>query len=196
MSRTRITPLLLCALAWTIALQAQSYYGSVRGTIFDQNGGVLASGKVSLINQGTSEQRSTISSGSGEFVFSEVVPGTYSLVAESPGFKKFDRKNVVIGTQQQVSCRGWSLGRVDPAIGLRILGLFDCRPTNTSYLGTTAIIVWIAGCGVPCIRMRSWAESFSRSRPVLEISDSSSLLPHYPYPPHQRSNQTLATVVS
>ena len=63
----------------------------------------MASGKISLINQGTAEQRATVSSGSGEFVFSEVQPGTYSLVAEAPGFKKFERKGIIVGTQQQLS---------------------------------------------------------------------------------------------
>ena len=84
-------------------LLAQSYYGGLRGTVFDQNGGVLTGSKVTLINDGTKEQRATLSGAAGEFVFSEVVPATYSLVAESPGFKKFERKGVIVGTQQQVS---------------------------------------------------------------------------------------------
>ena len=93
----------LCAIACALTVQAQSYYGSVRGTLFDQNGGVMAAGKITLINQGTAEQRATVASAAGEFVFSEVVPGAYSLVAESPGFKRFERKNITVGTQQQLS---------------------------------------------------------------------------------------------
>ena len=117
MFSTRTPSLLLCALAWTLTMQAQSYYGSIRGTLFDQNGGVMASGKVSLINAGTSEQRATVSSSSGEFVFNEVVPGTYSLVAESPGFKKFERKGVIVGTQQQVSLEmKLELGQVSESV--------------------------------------------------------------------------------
>ena len=84
MSRSKTafyTRLAIGTLISALALQAQSYYGSIRGTLVDQNGGVLAAGKISLINTGTAEQRSTITSGSGEFVFNEVVPGTYSAVS-------------------------------------------------------------------------------------------------------------------
>ncbi|SPE28307.1 TonB-dependent receptor (fragment) [Candidatus Sulfopaludibacter sp. SbA3] len=63
----------------------------------------MASAKVSLINQGTNEQRSALTESAGEFVFSELIPGTYTLTAEAPGFKKFEQKGVIVGTQQQVS---------------------------------------------------------------------------------------------
>src|SRR5277367_4619811 len=85
----------------TALLPAQSYYGGLRGTIQDQNGGVITSAKVILINEGTSEQRAIVSTQAGEFVFSELVPATYAVVVESPGFKKFERKGIVVGTQQQ-----------------------------------------------------------------------------------------------
>lgn len=84
-------------------LHAQSYYGALRGTVVDQNGGAVASAKVTLTDQGTGEQRSIISTATGEFTFSEVVPAKYTLTAESPGFKKFEQKDVVVGTQEQVS---------------------------------------------------------------------------------------------
>jgi len=83
--------------------QAQSYYGGLRGAIADQNGGAVPNAKVSLINEGTAAVRSALSTSGGEFVFSEVIPATYTLSAESPGFKKFERKGVVIGTQATVS---------------------------------------------------------------------------------------------
>ena len=88
---------------FAVPAHPQSYYGGVRGTVLDQNGGALSSAKVSLINQGTNEQRSTLTGSAGEFVFSEIVPGTYALVSEAPGFKKFEEKGVIVGTQQQVS---------------------------------------------------------------------------------------------
>lgn len=86
-----------------LLLHAQSYYGGVRGSIADQNGGAVGGSKVTLIDEGTQSQRSTLSAPSGEFVFSEVVPATYSVVVESPGFKRFERRGVIVGTQQQVS---------------------------------------------------------------------------------------------
>jgi hypothetical protein len=97
-----VIPLLFIA-ATALPAPGQSYYGGVRGSVLDQNGGALPGAKVSLINEGTNASRSTLTDSTGGYVFSEVVPGTYSLVSEAPGFKKFEQKSVVIGTQQQVA---------------------------------------------------------------------------------------------
>jgi hypothetical protein len=86
-----------------VALEAQSYYGAVRGTVLDQAGASVPNAKVTLIDNGSNTQRAALTTSAGEFVFSEVIPGTYSIVAEAPGFKKFENKAVVVGTQQQVS---------------------------------------------------------------------------------------------
>ena len=84
-------------------IQAQSFYGGLRGAVTDQNGGAVPNAKVTLINEGTAATRAVLATGAGAFVFSEVIPATYTLFAESPGFKKFERRGVVIGTQAQVS---------------------------------------------------------------------------------------------
>ncbi len=88
-----------------IASQAlgQSYYGGVRGAAMDQNGGALTGAKISLINEGTNAQRTALTGSAGEFSFSEIVPGNYMLVVEAPGFKKYEQKGIVVGTQEQVS---------------------------------------------------------------------------------------------
>jgi hypothetical protein len=93
------------------ALCAQSYYGGLRGTALDQNGGSVAEAKITLTDQGTREQRSMLSTATGEFTFSEVVPARYTLSVESPGFKKFEQRDVVVGTQEQVSLN------VNPQVG-------------------------------------------------------------------------------
>ncbi len=97
-----LASLLLVIAAAGIA-QAQSYYGGLRGAVVDQNGGAVPNAKVSLTNEGTAAVHSVLSTSGGEFVFSEVIPASYTLSAESPGFKKFERKGVVVGTQAQVS---------------------------------------------------------------------------------------------
>jgi hypothetical protein len=109
--------LLVLASIVTINLFAQSYYGGVSGTVLDQNGGALVGAKVTLINEGTNAQRSTVSAGGGEFVFPELVPGTYGVTVEAAGFKKFEQKGVVVGTQQQVSVDAkLQLGQVTESI--------------------------------------------------------------------------------
>jgi len=85
------------------ALRAQSIYGGVRGLVADAQGGVIANAKVTLTDEGTGFARSTVSNTLGEYTFASVTPATYMLVAESPGFKRFDRRGIVVATQQFVT---------------------------------------------------------------------------------------------
>jgi trimeric autotransporter adhesin len=108
-----VTVLMLAA----VAASAQSYYGALRGTVVDQNGGALAGAKVTLVNEGTNTQRATLTESAGDFVFNELVPGTYMVITEAPGFKKFEQKSVIVGTQQQVAVAvKMELGQVSESI--------------------------------------------------------------------------------
>ncbi|MGC4050388.1 MAG: carboxypeptidase-like regulatory domain-containing protein [Paludibaculum sp.] len=98
----RTLPLLAALLATTINVQGQSIYGSLRGLIADSSGGTIANAKVTIIDEGTNQSRSVISNTSGEYSFASVTPATYKLVAEAPGFKKFERTGIAIATQQAV----------------------------------------------------------------------------------------------
>ncbi len=82
---------------------AQSTQGGVRGTVTDAQGASIPNVKVTLINEGTNESRSGITNGSGFYDFPDVVPATYTVTAESPSFKKFEHKNVLVGTQEFVT---------------------------------------------------------------------------------------------
>ena len=79
---------------------AQSYQGSVRGSVMDPQGATAPNVKVSLLNEATGAARSTLANSAGEFVFSAVEPATYTETAESPGFKKFERQHVIVATQE------------------------------------------------------------------------------------------------
>src|SRR5258708_5807226 len=81
----------------------QSIYGSIRGLITDASAAVVAGAKVNLINEGTGDQRSVSSNNLGEYVFSQAIPGTYTIAVEAPGFKKLERKGVVLETQGNVT---------------------------------------------------------------------------------------------
>ncbi|MDX2181720.1 MAG: TonB-dependent receptor [Bryobacteraceae bacterium] len=86
-----------------VSLRAQSIYGGVRGLVADAQGGVIGNAKVTLTDEGTGFARSTVSNSLGEYTFASVTPATYMLVAESPGFKRFERRGVIVATQQFVT---------------------------------------------------------------------------------------------
>ncbi len=90
--------LLVSVPAWT-----QSYQGGIRGAVSDQAGAVVVGAKVTLADESAGVTRSTLTSETGEYVFNQVVPATYSVIAEAPGFKRFERKGVAIATQQFIT---------------------------------------------------------------------------------------------
>src|SRR5215471_11186221 len=91
----RVAAFLLLVAAWP-----QSYQGGVRGVIQDPGGAVVGGAKVSLVNQATNVARTVLSNAQGEYVFSALEPASYDLQVEAAGFKRFERKDVVVGTQE------------------------------------------------------------------------------------------------
>ena len=87
----------------SLAAWSQSTQGGLHGAVTDASGAAVPNVKVTLTNQGTNEARSAVTNSDGFYDFSNVVPATYSVVAESPSFKKFERKNIIVGTQEYVS---------------------------------------------------------------------------------------------
>jgi hypothetical protein len=93
---------IFCAALLAVASWSQSYLGGLRGTVLDASGKSIGDVKVTLVDEAGGGQRATISAAEG-FSFSQVVPATYTVVAEAPGFKKFERKHVIVATQETVS---------------------------------------------------------------------------------------------
>ena len=65
---------------------AQTYLGGIRGSVHDP-GGVVPKAEVTLINEATNAKRTTTSNDVGEYVFTNVPPGTYSLRVAISGFR-------------------------------------------------------------------------------------------------------------
>ncbi len=93
----------LLAILAVAACLAQSTQGGVRGTITDAQGGAVAGVKVTLISQGTGEPRTTTTNHDGIYDFTNVIPSTYTVSAEIAGFKTFERKGVLVATQEFVT---------------------------------------------------------------------------------------------
>ena len=78
----------------------QGFQGGVRGAISDQAGALIPGTVVTITNVGTNATRSTVTNDAGQYVLGAVIPGTYNIKAELPGFKLFERAGVTIGTQE------------------------------------------------------------------------------------------------
>jgi len=75
---------------------AQSNYGAVRGIVTDVQGASLANAKVTLTSLGTKIARTTTTNGAGEYSFSAVDPGAYSVLISLEGFKQSENKSVTV----------------------------------------------------------------------------------------------------
>jgi hypothetical protein len=77
-------------------LLAQQGTTELRGRVIDVSGGALPGVSVTVRNQNTGNFRETVSGPDGSFIASSLAPGTYQVVAELQGFKKFDRKDLIL----------------------------------------------------------------------------------------------------
>jgi len=99
--RTVYASFVFILLAFTLlfaspCVDAQSNYGAIRGTVADAQGASLAKANVTLTSEATKLSRSTVSNGSGEYLFGAVDPGTYTVSVELSGFEKLERKGIIV----------------------------------------------------------------------------------------------------
>ena len=97
---TRIFVLLIVlsfALCGATAI-AQTTYGAVRGLVKDPQGAVLVGATVTLTNEGTKIARKTISNTSGEYTFTSIEPGSYTVSVTMDGFKKVENQGIGVET--------------------------------------------------------------------------------------------------
>jgi hypothetical protein len=97
---------LLVALAAIIPLQAtaQTFYGSIVGTVTDNSGAVVPGASVTVTNLGTNEARTVKSNGAGEFSFVNLVPASYKVAVQAANFKGYVKSpvSVVVNTSTRV----------------------------------------------------------------------------------------------
>src|SRR5437879_3207866 len=80
--------LLLLVLAWNApAARAQAVYGSISGIITDTTGAVVPGATVTITSADRRTADSVVTNESGLYVKERLLPGTYEVRAELPGFK-------------------------------------------------------------------------------------------------------------
>jgi len=69
------------------AMAQTSTTGKVVGTVTDPSGAVVPKADVELLNAGTNAMQTATANDSGEFVFPNVIPGTYKVTVKMRGFR-------------------------------------------------------------------------------------------------------------
>ena len=77
--------------------------GSITGTLKDSKGGVIAGAAISVNDPSQGVHQESRTNDAGIFVFAELPPGTYTLTAENPGFKKAERHDIVLPVSSKIN---------------------------------------------------------------------------------------------
>jgi hypothetical protein len=94
--------LFVVALAAPAFAQSQAANGAIEGTISDSSGGVLPGVTVTITNVNTGLERSVVTNEKGLYRAPLLTLGTYRVVAELPGFKKFEQAGIPLSVGQTV----------------------------------------------------------------------------------------------
>jgi len=87
----------------SLTLFGQVDSGAIYGTVKDQSGAVVPGAKVTATSQDTGFAVSTVTASDGNFAFTPIKIGTYTLTAEFTGFQKLVQKDVTVEVQQRVA---------------------------------------------------------------------------------------------
>ncbi|MGH9403611.1 MAG: carboxypeptidase regulatory-like domain-containing protein, partial [Terriglobia bacterium] len=81
---------------------AQVDAGTILGTVKDPSGAVIPGATATLTNQGTGLKLTTTTNAQGDYTFTPIRIGTYTVTAQFRGFQQAAHPNVIVQVQQQV----------------------------------------------------------------------------------------------
>ena len=100
--------ILVFVLLAAVSLSAQTFRGTILGTVTDPSGAVIAGAKVTVRNVATGLERTTDTSADGSYALPELPIGTYDVTVTQTGFQTFVTKGVAVDVA--------TLRRVDAAM--------------------------------------------------------------------------------
>jgi carboxypeptidase family protein len=92
----RLSLVAFLALLVAMPAYAQKITGTIRGTVTDPTGAIIAGAKVTVKNEDTGLSRSSTTSSAGIFSFAELPVGSYRVEVEHPGFKAEVRSKITL----------------------------------------------------------------------------------------------------
>ena len=82
---------------------AQTVTGQISGTVVDPGGAVVVGADVNLINDVTKQARVFRTDSNGNFLFPDLVPGTYNVRIMHAGFKAYAQNGIVLSAQEKLA---------------------------------------------------------------------------------------------
>ena len=139
---------LVLVLAYPKAGSAQVLYGTLVGHVTDPSGAAVPGAKVRITNQGTNISTETTTNASGDYTFTNIVAGTYTLQITQQGFRTYQRRDIPVTIN--------AVARVDVALTLgavtqtvEVTGARPLLQTDTSEVHANIDTPTLANLPVP-----------------------------------------------
>ena len=124
-----ILVLLVCNIA-PLAV-GQTSQATLTGVVSDAQGGVIAGARVRVTNEETNLTSTVSSNGEGLYRVSNLPVGSYTMVVEHEGFRRSERKGIVLSTDQALGLDvNLELGAVNETVN--VTGEVPLVETKTS----------------------------------------------------------------
>ncbi len=115
--RQQVTRILLSTFLLVGALYAQGSKATVEGVVTDPSGAVVPGVQIIIRNTATGTIARSETSSVGLYIIPNLEPGSYVLTAEVKGFKKYERKDIVLQVADRISLPiGMEVGASDQKI--------------------------------------------------------------------------------
>ena len=95
--------ILSCFCLCSILSWAQSFTGSIRGTVTDSTQAAVPNAKVTAVDADRNTEYSTVADSSGRYMFPTLPTARYVLTVEAPGFRKSSQPAFRLEVQQQAT---------------------------------------------------------------------------------------------
>src|SRR5256886_12625352 len=83
-------------LVFSTSALGQAVYGSISGTVTDPQGAAVANAKVSVTSATKATTVQTTTNADGNYSVTHLIPDSYNIRVEAPGFKAFESKNIQV----------------------------------------------------------------------------------------------------
>jgi hypothetical protein len=90
------------AAVFSPALPGQGLTGELSGRIQDPTDKLVGGAEVALISGATGQRRKAKTNSAGEFLFPDVLPGSFDLRVEKTGFKAFEQKGIALSSGEHL----------------------------------------------------------------------------------------------
>jgi hypothetical protein len=165
---------MVAALLWALACghiaSAQTTFGSITGVVTDQSGASVPDAQITVVNQETGFTRRQTSAATGVYSVPNVVPGTYRVRVERPGFSPQEKQGVVLDANHVVTVdMQLTVGGSTTAVEVQgTVPIITTETSTTSYVKTGTQLLDSA----VLVRQGNSTQGFVMYNPGVGVNDS------------------------